>query len=432
VLIARQSTAKTVTVGPVLDADGVAVTDRTVSALKLSKNGAAPAALNGSATLTHRHTGHYSLALTATDLDSVGTAEVVIDDTVNACPMKEISVVEEAVYDALFADAATGLLPANVTQIDGLATSGNNATLNLKQLNVVNNAGTAIVATSTGSSGTGLALTGHSNGPGMSVTGGSGGSGITVIASGIGAGIAVTGGASGPGVRFSGGSGGAGLVLAGGSTNQAGLSVTGGGSGAAVSLTGGATGNGLTITGGSTSGSGIAVTVTSGAGVSLSTSDGEGLLIQSAGVGVSVTSDGTSAAEFVAAGNGHGISLIGAGAGSGLRGLGGASGHGLFLDGGVSGDDLHLAGSDAPTLAAIVNAEVLDVLNVDTFVQPTGVPTGTATLVEKIGRVHQMGISELTVTSSAKTYFTFGGAALWKQTLSDDGTTLTVADAAAP
>jgi hypothetical protein len=128
VLIVRQSTARTVTVGPVLDADGVAVTGGVVGDFKISKNGGAPAALDGSATLTHRHTGHYSLALTATDLDTVGQAEVVIDDTVNACPMKEITVLEEAVYDALYAASATGMLPANVTQWGGSATPVTNFT----------------------------------------------------------------------------------------------------------------------------------------------------------------------------------------------------------------------------------------------------------------------------------------------------------------
>jgi hypothetical protein len=124
-VIARQSTARTVTVGPVLDADGVAVTDGVVADFKASKNGAAPAALNGSATLTHRNSGHYSLALTASDLDTVGSVEVVIDDTVNACPTKVITVVEEAVYDGLFAASAVGyyldgaITTANVTRING-------------------------------------------------------------------------------------------------------------------------------------------------------------------------------------------------------------------------------------------------------------------------------------------------------------------------
>jgi hypothetical protein len=117
--IIRQSTARSVIVGPILDADGVAVTDAVISNLKISKNGAAPAALNGSATLTHRHTGHYSLALTTSDTDTVGTAQITIDDTVNSMPPKELTVIEEAVYDALYAASATGLLPANVTQIGG-------------------------------------------------------------------------------------------------------------------------------------------------------------------------------------------------------------------------------------------------------------------------------------------------------------------------
>jgi hypothetical protein len=106
--IARQSTARTFIVGPVLDADGAAVTDGVIADFKLSKNGAAPAAFNGSATLTHRHTGFYSLAATTSDLDTVGSAVATIDDGTNACPPLRITVVEEAVYDALFAASAAG------------------------------------------------------------------------------------------------------------------------------------------------------------------------------------------------------------------------------------------------------------------------------------------------------------------------------------
>jgi hypothetical protein len=105
-IICRQSTARTVMVGPVLDEDGVAVTDAVVGDLEISKNGADPAAFDGSATLTHRNTGHYSLALTANDLDTVGQAEVVINKTTDAMPIKAITVIEEAVYDALFAASA--------------------------------------------------------------------------------------------------------------------------------------------------------------------------------------------------------------------------------------------------------------------------------------------------------------------------------------
>ncbi len=136
-IFARQSTAIIVTVGPVLDASGVAVTDGVVGDFKISKNGGAPAALNGSATLTHRNTGHYSLSLTATDVNTVGTVEVVIDDTTNACPIKEITVVEPATYDVLFADAAPG--PASPTNITAgtITTATNVTTVNGLAANVI-------------------------------------------------------------------------------------------------------------------------------------------------------------------------------------------------------------------------------------------------------------------------------------------------------
>jgi hypothetical protein len=125
VIITRQSTARTVIVGPVLDADGVAVEGGVIGYFKLSKNGAAPAAFDGSATLTHRHTGFYSLAATATDLNTVGSAQVTIDDTTNACPMLNITVIEEAVYDALYAASAAGYGTAQTGDSYALANGAN-------------------------------------------------------------------------------------------------------------------------------------------------------------------------------------------------------------------------------------------------------------------------------------------------------------------
>lgn len=98
-ILAKQSTARTVIVGPILDSSGAAVTGAVVGDLKISKNGGAPAALNGSATLTHRHTGHYSLALTTSDLDTQGTAQVTLDRTTDAMPVKDINVLQADAYD---------------------------------------------------------------------------------------------------------------------------------------------------------------------------------------------------------------------------------------------------------------------------------------------------------------------------------------------
>lgn len=145
-IYARQSTAIIVTVGPCLDADGVADTGVVVGAFLASKNGGAPAALNASATLTHRNTGHYSLSLTATDVNTVGTVEIVINDTTTACPIKEIQVVEPATYDVLFADAAPGpASPTNITAgtLTTVTTATNVTTVNGLAANVITAAATA-------------------------------------------------------------------------------------------------------------------------------------------------------------------------------------------------------------------------------------------------------------------------------------------------
>lgn len=119
-IVARQATARSYIIGPVLDADGVAVTNLTASAFKISKNGAAPAALNGSATATHQHTGHYLLALTASDHSAVGVAQVGIDSTTNTCGRLDLQVVEEAIFDAMFAASANGIPEALDTLLDAI------------------------------------------------------------------------------------------------------------------------------------------------------------------------------------------------------------------------------------------------------------------------------------------------------------------------
>jgi hypothetical protein len=117
----RQSTAFECSIGPVLDADGVAVTGGVVGDFKIKKTTGNFAALNGSATLTHVSAGTYDLVLTTSDTDTVGLCSIAIDDTTNACAPLYLQVVEEAIYDMFFAASATGLIPANVTQWLGQA-----------------------------------------------------------------------------------------------------------------------------------------------------------------------------------------------------------------------------------------------------------------------------------------------------------------------
>lgn len=82
--------------------------------------------------------------------------------------------------------------------------------------------------------------------------------------------------------------------------------------------------------------------------------------------------------------------------------------------------------------SAQVNTEVLDVLNVDTFAEPTGVPAATVTLATKIGFLYMALRNRIDVDATDKTFFDDGGTSEWKKALSDNGTTYTESEASAP
>lgn len=125
--IIRQSTQIKVRIGP-----AVAVGDGFTPVTTLTLSGADEAELlkaDGAATVdigaatfaaVTGADGWYDLTLTTSHTDTVGELVVVVNDDSLILPIyQRFQVVEEAVYDALFAASATGLLPANVTQIGG-------------------------------------------------------------------------------------------------------------------------------------------------------------------------------------------------------------------------------------------------------------------------------------------------------------------------
>lgn len=124
-MIIRQSTSIDVAIGPMLDeTDGkTAESALTITQpdVRLKKNGGNWAQKAAAQTLSHEENGWYEVTLDATDTDTVGQLIVAIHES-GALPVwREFQVVEEAIYDALFAASATGLLPANVTQWLGSA-----------------------------------------------------------------------------------------------------------------------------------------------------------------------------------------------------------------------------------------------------------------------------------------------------------------------
>ena len=100
-LLAKLATAKIVTFGPILDSAGAEYTGAAVGDIKIMKNGLDAAALDGSATLTHRTCGHYSLSLTANDISVVGEVTVILSKTTYLAAPLRLVVLPAKVYDSL-------------------------------------------------------------------------------------------------------------------------------------------------------------------------------------------------------------------------------------------------------------------------------------------------------------------------------------------
>lgn len=82
--------------------------------------------------------------------------------------------------------------------------------------------------------------------------------------------------------------------------------------------------------------------------------------------------------------------------------------------------------------AAQVNAEMVDVLTVDTYAEPSGVPPATTTLERKLGQLYMTLRNGFTVDATDKRFRDDGGSDAWRKPLSDDGTTYTEAEGTAP
>jgi len=118
----KQSTAATVIVGPVLDANGAAVTTAVVGDFRIAKNGTT-ATLSG-ATVTHDANGYYTIALTTSNTDTVGRLEIYSGNTAQATAVHNWLVLLASVFDAIQTNATNstgGLVTAtgNVTALAG-------------------------------------------------------------------------------------------------------------------------------------------------------------------------------------------------------------------------------------------------------------------------------------------------------------------------
>jgi len=165
----KADTATTVIIGPLagsLSADEVSL---------WKHNNTTEIDISGTANITQVSNQMYSVDLATGNLDTEGRLNLYIrDDSESIHYAQEFIVVNANVYDSLFAAAGTDKLQVDLTQIDGQATNGYNATLKLKQLNIQNSEGTAFISKSTGGNGSGVELEGNSAGNAMNLKGNSG------------------------------------------------------------------------------------------------------------------------------------------------------------------------------------------------------------------------------------------------------------------
>jgi len=123
--ILKQSTAVDVLIGPFVDlTDGATAEEGESPTVLLSKNGQALAAKHDDTTPTHDDAGYYNCELDTTDTNTVGDLVLVVEKSATALPVRHrFQVIEEAIYDALYA-ASAAAFDANADVTVGAIAAG--------------------------------------------------------------------------------------------------------------------------------------------------------------------------------------------------------------------------------------------------------------------------------------------------------------------
>ena len=130
---AKQSTAATVIIGPVLDSTGAEYASAVIGDLSISKNGGTLTALASAATLTLIANGQYTLVLTTGNVDTLGRAQITCNKSTYQMPSIELMVLPSTVFDALVTNAVNttgGLVGATaaITTMAGVIATTTNIT----------------------------------------------------------------------------------------------------------------------------------------------------------------------------------------------------------------------------------------------------------------------------------------------------------------
>jgi hypothetical protein len=116
---AKQSTAATLIVGPILDSAGAEYTSAVIGDLSISKNGGTLTALASAATLTHIANGQYTLVMTTGNLDTLGRLQITCNKSTYQMPPVGLNIVPAMVFDSMV--LGTDVLQSDVTQFGGTA-----------------------------------------------------------------------------------------------------------------------------------------------------------------------------------------------------------------------------------------------------------------------------------------------------------------------
>lgn len=162
----KQSTATTILVGPVLDSSGAAVTTAVLADFNITKNGTS-ATLTG-ATVTHSHNGHYTIALTTGNTDTLGRLTVSVNNTAMAMAPFRYTVLTATAFDTLITNGTiAGTTSGRTITVDAsgnltVATNNDKTGYSLTQSFPSNFASLAITAGGAVTAGTVSDKTGYS------------------------------------------------------------------------------------------------------------------------------------------------------------------------------------------------------------------------------------------------------------------------------
>ena len=112
---AKQSTAATLIVGPILDSAGAEYTGAVIGDLSISKNGGTLTALAAAATLIHIANGQYTLVMTTGNLDTLGRLQITCNKSTYQMPPIGLNIVPAMVFDSMV--LGTDRFDANVTHV---------------------------------------------------------------------------------------------------------------------------------------------------------------------------------------------------------------------------------------------------------------------------------------------------------------------------